>query len=164
MHLCSIRTCPNGIRVQWQLCKAVSAISFPLSAVVVFLRRQLDFTWSQFSHDLLLSFLERTFYCCDVLFFLSLSHPLLQCFLPHLCSIRTCQNGIRARLQLWNLVSAIFLIFCRHAFRYCVFKYDNSSFVWSQFSHFFVCFWNGTFCCFVVVCSFFLRGTLSCSV
>ena len=30
-HLCSIRICPNGIRGRWQICKAVSVLSLPLS-------------------------------------------------------------------------------------------------------------------------------------
>jgi hypothetical protein len=51
-----------------------------------------SFIGSQFSH---VSF----FFCVGwgVLVFHSLRHPLLQCFLPHLCSNRTCPNGIRVR-------------------------------------------------------------------
>ena len=46
-----------------------------------------------------LCFWNGTLFCCLwwVGLFFSLLHPLLQCFVPHLRSIRTCPNGIRGR-------------------------------------------------------------------
>ena len=43
--------------------------------------------------------LKRCLFCCLwwVGLSFSLLHPLLQCFNPHLCSIRTCPTGIRGR-------------------------------------------------------------------
>ena len=37
--------------------------------------------------------------------FFSFLHPLLQCFMTQLRSIRTCPNGIRVRCTVWNVVS-----------------------------------------------------------
>jgi len=64
---------------------------------------------SQFSHVSLLCFvcLKRYSFLLFVVgwSFFSLLHPLLQCFKAHLCSIRTCPNGIRGRWQVWKKVS-----------------------------------------------------------
>ena len=41
--------------------------------------------------------------------FFSVLHPLLQCLIKHLRSIRTCPNGIRVRWQIWEEVSVLSL-------------------------------------------------------
>ena len=58
------------------------------------------------------------------LFFVAPS--LLQCFIKHLCSIRTCPHGIRGWWQIWIPVSVLSLPLCGHAFRCCVFEYTTT--------------------------------------
>ena len=75
----------------------------------------------QCSHSVVLfCILKRYLVCCWAFF--SLLHSLLQCFNPHLRSIRTCPNGRRARWQLWTAVSALSPSLCGHAFRCCDFE------------------------------------------
>ena len=61
-------------------------------------------------------------FCCGLLSSFFLLYPLLQCLVPHLCSIMTCQNGIRARLQVCLAVSVLSLPLCGHAIHSVVFS------------------------------------------
>ena len=71
-------------------------------------------------------------YHVGVTFISFLLHSLLQSFMTQLCSIRTCQNGIRMQWQLCLAVSVPpFPLLCFLNNRY---MYDHSSFIWLQFS------------------------------
>ena len=92
--------------------------------------------------------------------FISLLHPLLQCFIKQRRSIRTCPTGIRVLCQVWIVVSELSLSLVsgpRRLFRCCVLLNIRISqlefFTGPQFSHVllfcFVC-WKRNL--FVVVC------------
>ena len=117
---------------------------FPVCCVFKMINRN---SFCQFSHVLFFYFSGMALCCCFLIVV-----PLLQRFMEHRCSIRTCPNGIRVRCQLCEAVSAISASLCGHAFR-----------IGSQFSHvpLFCCFWTGTFFVVAVVLSLLLSPSSS---
>ena len=128
----SIRTCPNGLRARWKLCLKVSVLSLPLCRHAFRCCVRVHVFW-MYTYDKtrVLYRITCTILTCFVILFLcvwkryvsfllfvvgwsffSLLNPLLQCLSSQLRSILTCPNGIRARWQICNNVSALFLSLC----------------------------------------------------
>jgi surface protein len=151
-HLRSIRTCPNGIRVRWQLWNGVSVLVLPLSVAtpsvgVILNVRQLEFhriTILTRFIILFCVFVKRytcTFCCCLWWVGLSFSlwHPLFAVFAS--------ASAFNQDVSKWNTgavtnvyyskctLSPLSLSVATPSVLLCFWIFDNSSFIGSQFSH-----------------------------
>ena len=85
-------------RMDYSKCTLYLSLSVATpSSAVVFFNTTTRVSSCQFSRCLFCWFFFGTFF--------SFLHPLLQCLMTQLRSIRTCPNGIRVRCTVWNVVS-----------------------------------------------------------